>query len=43
MGKALGFLIKAESGILPILNDKNSSKVYTSFQLDSLKTLNGQI
>jgi hypothetical protein len=31
MGKALGFIAKAESTIMPIVNDKNSSKVFTSF------------
>ena len=39
MGKALGFLTKADSVITPIVSDKNSAKVYTPFQLDALNAL----
>ena len=39
MGKALGFLLVVEKSLVPIVKDKANLKIYTSFQLDSLKSL----
>ncbi|CAD8060371.1 unnamed protein product [Paramecium primaurelia] len=43
MGKALGFLIRAQQLIQPIVNDKNAHKTYSPDQLDQLKQLNQQL
>ncbi|CAK81825.1 unnamed protein product (macronuclear) [Paramecium tetraurelia] len=43
MGKALGFLIRAQQLLQPVVNDKNSSKTYSPDQLDQLKQLNQQL
>ncbi|CAD8064462.1 unnamed protein product [Paramecium sonneborni] len=43
MGKALGFLVKAQQLISPIIDDKNAHKTFTPDQLDQLKQLNQQL
>ncbi|KAM3138030.1 hypothetical protein pb186bvf_009925 [Paramecium bursaria] len=43
MGKALGFIVRAQSALNQVLADKNSAKIYTPQQMEAIKSLEPQL